>query len=322
MNLNIPPHLEEILQDAAVIFEDFQQKTADVLLQEDNGQIDDATSDEIIAEAIEGMASSLYEILEIDVEESRMEEDGEYMEASRYMGQMASFSQGFGQVLAGIVENGFNDVNDGVALISEITGLGGNEISGLFDGSVVIDPDTASELANAFNLDDSDYNQFVNLAVNAYSETLKEDGDDDYSLDIAEGIYAEPVATMSADVQLRAEFEALKEREAVGETLRSIERQCDQLVANGNLTTHERRLLIGEFDSNQDRVAQFSSVCSQLNVPVGQQLDRIQYYLYIAQSRPPLAMFGQVVEEPLVDVYASAEDVDAVKGFRDRYGFR
>lgn len=317
--MNYPPHLEEILGDAGAVFTQMQEVAAEVLQQEDNGEIDDATSDEIIAEAIENMASSLYQVFEIDTIDDS-EEPGEMMEASRYMGQMASFSQGFGQILAGLVDESFESPLDGIALISEITGLDQREISSLFDGTLAIDPDTASELASAFQLGGGDYNEFVNLAASAYSE-MGGDGGETYS-EIASGITAEPVATMSADVQLRAEFEAMKEREAIGETLRSVERQCDELVATGQLTTHERRLLIGEFDVRQDRIAQFSAACSNLNVPPGQQLDRIQYYLYIAQNRPALAAFGQYVEEPLVDVHVSSEDVDAVNGFRDRYGFR
>ena len=69
-------------------------------------------------------------------------------------------------------------------------------------------------------------------------------------------------------------------------------------------------------------MAQFSAVCSQLQVPPGQQLDRIQYYLYIAQSRPPLAMFGQYVEEPLEATPYSQDDLNAINDFRNRNGFR
>lgn len=281
--------------------------------QEDGDVLPEDEVDDAVAENIEDLASTLYQIFRIDVEESRMSE-GEMMEASRNMNRVASFSQGFGDILAGVVEQRFRNVNDGISLISEITGLENHEVSGLFDGSITLDPSTASELASAFKLEGSDYNEFVNLAVHAYNEVTESESE------IGGGITAEPVAAMSADVQLRAEFEALKEQQAIGETLRAIERQCDQLINKGTLTTHERRLLIGDFEQNQDRVAQFSAACSGLNVPPGQQLDRIQYYLYIANSRGPLAQFGQYAEDQIETDY-SHEDVQSVQSFRARHGY-
>jgi len=174
-------------------------------------------------------------------------------------------------------------------------------------------------LADAFQLQPFDRSEFVGLAASAFDELNSAAGD--YSPGLGGGIMAEPVATMSADIQLRAEFEAIKEQQAIGETLRAIERQCDQMVGQGVLTTHERRLLIGEFESGQDRTAQFSSACSELNVPPGQQLDRVQYYLYIANSRGPIAQFGQLANDP-IEVDFSHEDVQAVQEFRNRHGYR
>ena len=283
--------------------------------QEDGDVLPEDEVDDTVAESIEDMASTLYQIFGIDVEENRMSEE-EMMEASRYMGGVASFSQGFGSVLSAILQQRFETVDDGISLISEITGLENYEVPGLLDGSVVIDPETASELANAFRLDGGEFNEFVNLANQAYLET---EGALDGSYNLGD-ITAEPVATMSADVQLRAEFEALKEQTAIGETLRAIERQCDQLVSGGVLTTHERRLLIGDFETNQDRVAQFSAACGTMNVPPGQQLDRIQWYLFIANQRGPIAQFGQYVDEPIEDI--SHDDISAIQSYRSRYGYQ
>jgi hypothetical protein len=246
-----------------------------------------------------------------------MEDEGEMEEYSQNMGYVASFSQGFGQTLAGLIEQRFNSIDDGVAVVSEITGLDGRDISSLFDGTLGIEPETAAELADAFQLGGQDYNDFVNLAANAFIE-LGGSPNDSYSL--SEGIYAEPVVTMNADIGLRAEFEALKEQQAIGETLRAIERQCDQMIATGILTTHERRLLIGEFETGQDRTAQFSSACEGLSVPPGQQLDRLQYYLYIANARGPIAQFGQMANDP-IDTDFSYEDVQSVQSFRTRNGY-
>ena len=281
--------------------------------QEDGEVLAEDEVDDTVAEGIEDLASTLYQIFGIDVEESRMSED-EMMEASRNMNRVASFSQGFGDILAGVVEQRFRNVDDGISLISEITGLEKHEVPKLFDGSITLDPSTASELATAFKLEGTDYNEFVNLAVNAYNEVTESESE------IGGGITAEPVAAMSADVQLRAEFEALKEQQAIGETLRAIERQCDQLINKGTLTTHERRLLIGDFEQNQDRVAQFSAACSSLSVPPGQQLDRIQYYLYIANSRGPLAQFGQYAEDQ-IETDFSNDDIQSVQSFRARHGY-
>lgn len=295
----------------------FLLSTQAVLDQEDGDVLPEDEVDDAVAEGIEDVASTMYQIFGIDVEESRMEDEEEMEEYSQNMGYVASFSQGFGQTLAGLIEQRFNSIEDGVAVVSEITGLDGRDISSLFDGTLAIEPETAAELADAFQLGGQDYNDFVSLAANAFTE-LGGSPDDSYSL--SEGIYAEPVATMNADIGLRAEFEALKEQQAIGETLRAIERQCDQMIATGILTTHERRLLIGEFETGQDRTAQFSSACEGLSVPPGQQLDRLQYYLYIANARGPIAQFGQMANDP-IDTDFSHEDVQSIQSFRTRNGY-
>jgi hypothetical protein len=92
------------------------------------------------------------------------------------------------------------------------------------------------------------------------------------------------------------------------------------MIAAGILTTHERRLLIGEFETGQDRTAQFSSACEGLSVPPGQQLDRLQYYLYIANARGPIAQFGQMANDP-IDTDFSHEDVQSIQSFRTRNGY-
>jgi hypothetical protein len=307
----------EEVHDSAETFSAFLELAQSALDQEDGEVLGEEEMDDVIAEGIEDFASTLYQIFGIDVEESRMEDEGEMEEYSQNMGYIASFSQGFGQTLAGLIEQRFNSIDDGVAVVSEITGLDGRDISSLFDGTLAIEPETAAELADAFQLNGQDYNDFVNLAANAFTE-LGGSPNDSYSL--SEGIYAEPVVTMNADIGLRAEFEALKEQQAIGETLRAIERQCDQMIAAGILTTHERRLLIGEFETGQDRTAQFSSACEGLSVPQGQQLDRLQYYLYIANARGPIAQFGQMANDP-IDTDFSHEDVQSIQSFRTRNGY-
>jgi hypothetical protein len=307
----------EEVHDSAETFSAFLELAQSALDQEDREVLGEEEMDDVIAEGIEDFASTLYQIFGIDVEESRMEDEGEMEEYAQNMGYVASFSQGFGQTLAGLIEQRFNSIEDGVAVVSEITGLDGRDISSLFDGTLAIEPETAAELADAFQLNGQDYNDFVNLAANAFTE-LGGSPNDSYSL--SEGIHAEPVVTMNADIGLRAEFEALKEQQAIGETLRAIERQCDQMIAAGILTTHERRLLIGEFETGQDRTAQFSSACEGLSVPPGQQLDRLQYYLYIANARGPIAQFGQMANDP-IDTDFSHEDVQSIQSFRTRNGY-
>lgn len=307
----------EEVHDSTETFSAFLELAQSALDQEDGEVLGEEEMDDVIAEGIEDFASTLYQIFGIDVEESRMEDEEEMEEYSQNMGVMASFSQGFGQTLAGLIEQRFDNVDDGVAVVSEITGLDGRDISSLFDGTLAIEPETAAELAGAFQLGGQDYNDFINLAANAFTE-LGGSPDDSYSL--SEGIYAEPVATMNADIGLRAEFEALKEQQAIGETLRALERQCDQLVSSGQITTADRRFLIGDFETGQDRVASFSQACAQLDVPIGQQLDRIQYCLYWASNRPSMAIFGQMANDP-IDTNFSHEDVQSIQSFRTRNGY-
>lgn len=307
----------EEVHESTETFSAFLSLAQAALDQEDGEVLDEEEMDDAIAEGIEDFASTLYQIFGIDVEESRMDDGEEMGEYSQYNNSVASFSQGFGQALAGLIDQRFEDANDGISLVSEITGLDGYEISNLFNGNLAIEPETASELASAFLLDGNDHNDFVNLAASAFDELNSLASG--YS-EIGNGLTAEPVATMNADIGLRAEFEALKEQQAIGETLRALERQCDQMISTGQITTADRRFLIGDFETGQDRVASFSQACDQLAVPVGQQLDRIQYCLYWASNRPSMAMFGQIANDD-IETDFSHEDVQSVQSFRSRNGY-
>jgi hypothetical protein len=72
----------------------FLLSTQAALDQEDGDVLPEDEVDDVVAEGIEDVASTMYQIFGIDVEESRMEDEGEMEEYSQNMGYVASFSSG------------------------------------------------------------------------------------------------------------------------------------------------------------------------------------------------------------------------------------
>lgn len=100
----------EEVHDSTETFSAFLELAQTAINQEDGEVLGEEEIDDVIAEGIEDFASTLYQIFGIDVEESRMEDEEEMEEYSQNMGYVASFSQGFGQTLAGLIEHCFTSI--------------------------------------------------------------------------------------------------------------------------------------------------------------------------------------------------------------------
>jgi len=305
-----PPEYEEI-EALDIDYAEQRQAIKAILASEEMGEVSSDEADESIVNVLEDHNEAQLEIF--DLEPVGLEGDDEDEESGfNANSRMVSFSAGFGQMLAELIDSSYENVEDAIADISAQTGIEADDIPLMLSGQLVPDQSGLEAIAELFAVlqnNEQAYQEFMLLGNNAYGEAIAETEPE-----------PEPVATMSADMRLRAEFAALQERETIGDNLRNIERACDRMVSEGRLTPYERQLLLGEFEERSDRVAAFSVACEQEGIAPSQQLDRINFYLYVANQRGDIALFSQPALEPLTPVL-DQESVSFVGEYRDRKGF-
>lgn len=271
-----------------------QQKMGieEIMDAEEDGEIDPEEADAAIAQIITEGAQRHLDIFDLEIEPIEMGAD-----TSEYI----SFSQATGNVLAGLIEQEYQTPQDGIAAIMGATGLEQNEVQSIISGQSVPDTSTASAIASVFDTlqQDNEFKQWIDLTSNAYSETTQAQ---------PEGSTPELVA-MSAELdRVKADFAAQQQQMDLAQSLRVLERQASDLVAEGCLTPYEKKQLFGNEAEKEDSVALFSQVCLTNNVPTSTQLDRVQYYLHVAQGRGQVVQFGETQDE---DSYEAVEDHSA-----------
>lgn len=309
-----PPQFEEIARLRS--WYAIQEITlGEIFTAEDAGEISQEEADSLAAQAIEDHADKQAEILDIDpgmvVEEEEEIEVADYNRSN----STADFAAGFGETLAALLDAAYEDPDDGISDIAAASGLAPEDVMGMIAGQVAPDLSTGMQpleaIASVFdNLQDDEqaYQEFMQLGSSAYQQVAGE----------------QPVAAMSSpDYSLRADFAALQERELIGESLRNLERECDRGCGEAWLTPHESRILLGQFEERGDRVAAFSQACEATQTPPTTQLDRINYYLYVAEQRGPLALFNNAVDT-FVDEEGEVTELtqSTATDYRSRNGYQ
>ena len=280
--LMVPPVFEEIaaLRTNYAIQE---YTLGEIFAAEDAGEMSSEEADELAAQAIADHTENQSEILGVEL---GMDEEVEVEYSNT--GSTADFAASFGETLAALLDAEYEDANDGIDDVAAASGLTPEEVVGMISGQVAPDLSAGMQpleaIAGVFDHlqnDEQAYQEFLQLGGSAYQQVAGE----------------QPVAAMSsADHSLRAEFAALQEREMIGESLRNLERECDRGCGEAWLTPHESRILLGQFEERGDRVAAFSQACEATQTPPTTQLDRINYYLYVAEQRGSLALFNNAVD--------------------------
>ena len=286
----------------------------EILQAEEAQELTPEEADTFMAQALEDCCDREYEALGVEapmMAEGEEMAEGEYSSGDRY----ANFaSSRFGQVLAGLIDREYEDADEGVAEIAEAAGLSEQDILDIVSGNAAADPVTLDRMAGLFDSlqeNSQAYKQFIELGSQAYGELAAEE-----QPELA-------TANMSAaDVELRAKFSAMEEREAIATNLRSYERKAEELLNKQYLTLAEKRLLLGSTEFSSDFVTSFAEFCQQAEVKPVDQLDRIGFYLHVAEKRGPIAQFGQKVE-PKFDVDEELAQVadETAKSYRQRKGY-
>jgi hypothetical protein len=267
---------------------------SNVLETEESGQIAEEDADIAIAQIIENHAQAQLDAFDLEVE-VEFENEAQF-----------NFNT-VGAMLAALIDSDYTDEADAVVNISKVTGLCVSEIEEIIEDRAVPDHATADAIATVFptlQQDEVAYKTWIELV----SLTLQaKDG-------------AEIAKMDGAESSLRAEFNALKEQHQLIEELRLAENKANQLVDAHLLTPFEKKILLGNFADAEDRLALFSAACEEAAVPLDTQLDRINYYLYIASQRGEVKMFEPMVQEANFSAADPEADKYAIE-YIDRNGY-
>lgn len=274
----------------------------EAIAAEDAGDFDEEEADAAIAEAL------------LDHHERAMDIfDLEEVETARYSGHegsnIASFSEGLGSVLAGLIAEEYETPDDGIADLVDATGSDRETIEAIVAGDAVPDLIMGEQMASVFDSlqnDENSYKEWNSLVSRAYGEVSADAG-------IAPEVEKDTtLAAMSAQQNaLLAEFSQMKSDAELNQELRALNLQAQNLVEQGILTPFEQKDLLGEFNEAEDRLALFSQACEVNNTPPQVQLDRVKFYLHMRQRCGKSAMFSEMSDREELPSYSLSEQDQA-----------
>jgi hypothetical protein len=272
-----------------------EQKSAieQVLDTEAAGEMGEEETDAAIAQIITDGAQNKLDIFDLEIHS--MDDEEENYSASSH--QTISFSQGMGMVLSNLIAEEYQTPEAGKNAIASATGLSITDVDRMILGEVVPDTDAANSITACFSATQKEqgFKEFMSLAANAINEVALNQNQGDSAPTRA-------VIQNSSEInQLKAEFNALKQQQELGDVLRGLDRKAMLLVQEGRLTPFEKKKLFGETLDKEEGVALFSAACSANNVSPETQVDRITYYLSVAADRGEVIQFNQYQEPEPVD---------------------
>ncbi|GAA6622913.1 hypothetical protein [Scytonema sp. NUACC26] len=276
----------------------------------DAGQIDEEKLEAYTAQTYAEYQARVAEILGVETQEV---EDVEYSDGGDY----AEFSVGsqYGAALLELGEaNGFDDVEEWCLALSEATGYDPNDILDVITGEIEPSDELSLDVAEALELDENDQATLLVYGIEARGEDL-----DDY-LDEAESENEEESdesdendADYSRVSQLEAEIAEFKATGIVKDELADIESRAWSLVDEGRVPPNVVEKLLGNFSTDSDRIAAFSTVCHKNSVDAATELYAMNKVLRVLETMPVVANFGyQALEEVSEEELEEEQALDAI----------
>lgn len=293
-----------------------------ILDAEQQGEIDEESADAMIAETITTHAEKRLQIFDLEID--LLEEN--YSNSSQQRGGISrgnlgispaqnqiSFSQAMGTTISNLINHDYKSPQSGKSAIASATGLSISDIDRIILGQAVPDTNTANAMTACFSAtrEEAGFKEFMSLASQAQQEVAQFTNSN---------TPVEVVQNSSEINSLKAEFNALKQQQELGNVLRSLEKQADSLVSNGNLTPWEKKKLFGETLDKEEGLALFSAACEANGVNTDTQLDRITYYLSVASDRGQVIQFSSAQEIPIEEAVDPIKQQEADEYFK-RNGF-
>jgi hypothetical protein len=310
-SISSPPEHEEIVRlDANYGIQ--REAFIQLLEGEETGEYDEDSVDISIVQAVDDAATNQLAIFdmeyEVEIDEGNDMGDMPMDAEMSSSGQYASFSQGYGEILAGLIERTYENPQHGITDVASAGGLSPADVQGAIRGELAFDPDTNSAIAQVFDLNQQQHNEFVQLGNQAYNEIISQ---------------SQPAAAQmsgAVDHELRAEFAQQRNEKEIGQALKDLERRANAAFDRGVITpTEHYQLAGGLIEERDDRVAAFSAFCHQAQVDPWVQVYASNHTLNFLEQRGPVMEFSAISDtSPLNNIDAS--DVEAGRDVIRRAG--
>lgn len=291
------------------------------LEMEESGEADSDDVDATIAQAIEDNAQAALDVfdLEIDV-------DFEDVNAA---------GADFGEALAEVLEARYDNPEDGIEDISEMTGVSPEEVQAYLMGRAAPSPDVCRAIADHYLADDRQaHKEFCDLGMEAYESAMAEMG----GMNMDDTVNMGGMARKSMSEYSRQDTEDISdelntirtiqvERE-VSARLRELEGIADDLQSRMILTPAERNSLLrsAQFSKDQDSVATFSQFCFNQGVNPHIYLDNVEFCLNWKMQCGPSnysAFFSQESNEPMALAETEYREAQSfLDDYRSRHSYQ
>lgn len=249
---------------------------------------------------------------ELGIEEEDVEELLEASYSDNY--ESAEFSVGnrFGAALIELGEEaGYDDLENYCEDLADATGNDASDIFDLIIGESVPDNELVLRLNELFNLPEEYQADLLIAGIEARGEDIEdyldsddEEYEDEYE-DEDEDEYEE--ASYSRVNELENKIAEFEYNSIVKDSLNELEQKAYYLVECGKMPPVVAEKLIGNFSSDNDKIAAFSTVCSYNNVDATTELHAMQKILEIFEFMPEVN-FGYYADEYLDDEEIEEEE--------------
>jgi len=299
---------EEILATAIENIDEVYEATINSIDDgEEEGLLTYEEAQELRAQAYDEY-EQIVELEEGDEDDEDDEEDDE--EDYSRGGNTANFfrgssESGIGQALMELINEDYGDLEEGIAALCEVTGYDAESIAGILVGQYIPDQDLVLELAQAF--DSANDEEVLNgMLVLAEDDAMEEgdyeedEGDEGETEEVLES-YARAIQDKDFRLQeLEAQFTEAQVQQEVSSRLNELNRLADAGFNQGWLPPVVHRELLGNFESQDDQLAAFSSVCQSNGSSLDTELYAMQKTLEMFQKCGGMISFNSFAyDEPL-----------------------
>jgi hypothetical protein len=258
------------------------------------GLITPEEAEELEAQATADLQDRLSELLGIDPIEAEYEDNM----------TLATFASApsFGAALLELVDSEYEDADQALQDIQAVTGLSEDEIGDLLDDAAVPTSELTDALSSLFEQtsDEDGYEALMGLAAEAREEAYGYDPEEEDLEEEANDEDEELVEYSDPRVsQLENQIAEFQLEKGVKDALSEIERKAQDGISEGWLPPVARKVLLGNFEREDDRVAAFSSACDANGTDIDTMLFGINYALEAFKRCGPIVQFGAVVEEDI-----------------------
>jgi hypothetical protein len=259
----------------------------------------------------------------------------------------ATATNAFGHSLGSLIEEEYEDSEEGVLALSEITGYEPEAILALVTGEVIPDAELVDQLASAFEAtseDEDAYIGFQTLALEARNDLAESEDEieylddlfeisDDYE-DEFEAEYDEDMGDEEFDdedeyvlveddetAQYRSELMEVQNQLAEFQVQQAVKDQLDELVQHAEDMVEARLMFPVEFDAlfgdlpdalDRDKIGLFAAATESNDMDIDTHLMCIQYALKVLGSRGEIFPNGQLSHES-PELYEEAEFSDSLE---------